>query len=395
MTDRHRARRLRRQHASAPNDGLGHDVNPATGQPYAPHVVPRADFARVLAEYWADGPKSETPPGHWNVIANEVADTPGFEPRIGGAGRTGRPARVGREAVSRAQRRGPRRGDRGLGREGLLRLGPADLDDPVHGRARASRAIRRGPSYDPEGLPLEPGLIEVITAESSAPGERHAELADHVGEIAIRAWRGFPKDPTTETSGVGWIRAVDWVPVPAHDVRDAGVRRLPVRPQHVQPRGGRGDDRVHRQRVLPGRPDRAGRSRRASCSTRRARPSDTTLQWATYFDAADQAGLSRLFMGIHIPSRRLRGPQDRRDLRQGRDGPRPALLRRHRQALIRGREDPLDHPQVGDGVLGRDGWRRAIEDRGRERSACDAVRIGRRERRAPRSPGRPAGRRRP
>jgi len=28
---------------------------------------------------------------------------------------------------------------------------------------------------------------------------------------------------------------------------------------------------------------------------------DVTLQWATYYDAADQAGISRLFMGIHIP----------------------------------------------------------------------------------------------
>ena len=25
-----------------------------------------------------------------------------------------------------------------------------------------------------------------------------------------------------------------------------------------------------------------------------------TTQWATYFDAADQAGISRLYMGIHI-----------------------------------------------------------------------------------------------
>ena len=26
-----------------------------------------------------------------------------------------------------------------------------------------------------------------------------------------------------------------------------------------------------------------------------------TLQWATYFDAADQAGISRLYGGIHVP----------------------------------------------------------------------------------------------
>jgi membrane-associated phospholipid phosphatase len=25
------------------------------------------------------------------------------------------------------------------------------------------------------------------------------------------------------------------------------------------------------------------------------------LQWATYYDAADQAGISRLYGGIHIP----------------------------------------------------------------------------------------------
>ena len=29
---------------------------------------------------------------------------------------------------------------------------------------------------------------------------------------------------------------------------------------------------------------------------------DVPLQWATYYDAADQAGLSRLYGGIHIPA---------------------------------------------------------------------------------------------
>src|SRR5207247_10598501 len=38
------------------NDGHGYRVNPVTGKPYAPEDVPRADYARVLAEFWADGP---------------------------------------------------------------------------------------------------------------------------------------------------------------------------------------------------------------------------------------------------------------------------------------------------------------------------------------------------
>src|SRR5207253_8920963 len=45
-------------------DGHGYPTNPVTGLPYAPNVVNRGDVARVMAEFWADGPSSETPPGH-------------------------------------------------------------------------------------------------------------------------------------------------------------------------------------------------------------------------------------------------------------------------------------------------------------------------------------------
>jgi hypothetical protein len=31
------------------------------------------DAQKVIAEYWADGPRSETPPGHWNALAHGVA----------------------------------------------------------------------------------------------------------------------------------------------------------------------------------------------------------------------------------------------------------------------------------------------------------------------------------
>lgn len=46
----------------------------------------RGDYVRVLAEFWADGPNSETPPGHWNTIANGVGDNTNFVKRLGGAG---------------------------------------------------------------------------------------------------------------------------------------------------------------------------------------------------------------------------------------------------------------------------------------------------------------------
>ena len=78
------------------------------------------------------------------------------------------------------------------------------------------------PSYDTEGLPLVPGLDRAHHARRRrAPGQRHAALAGHVGEIAIRAWAGNPKDPKTQIGGVDWILAVGLGALPAADVRDA------------------------------------------------------------------------------------------------------------------------------------------------------------------------------
>ena len=69
-----------------------------------------------------------------------------------------------------------------------------------------------GPSYNKNGLPLVPGLVEVITKADTAAGQPKAALAGHEGEIAIRAWGGNPADPKTQIGGVKWILATTWVP---------------------------------------------------------------------------------------------------------------------------------------------------------------------------------------
>jgi hypothetical protein len=68
------------------NDGTGHPSNSVTGTPHAANSVNEADFVRTVAEFWADGPDSETPPGHWNTLANAVSDDLGGELEIGGVG---------------------------------------------------------------------------------------------------------------------------------------------------------------------------------------------------------------------------------------------------------------------------------------------------------------------
>jgi Domain of unknown function (DUF6851) len=279
------------------NDGDGHDVNPSTGDPYASNAVPRGDFARALAEFWADGPESETPPGHWNTIANDVSDSRDLELRIGGEG-----AEVDRLewdvklyfALNGAVH------DAAVAAWGVK--GYYDSARPISmirymgGNGQSSDPA--GPAYHPEGLPLVPGLVEVVTADSSAPGQRHEHLADHVGEVAVKAWQGNPEDPS-QASGVGWIRAVDWVPY---------QRATFVTPAFAGYVSGHSTFSRAAAEVIAaftGDPYFPGGIAEWTVATgdlvTEAGPSrDVTLQSATYFDAADQAGISRIFGGIHI-----------------------------------------------------------------------------------------------
>lgn len=280
------------------NDGHGHSVNPATGQPYPANVVNRGDFARALTEFWADGPKSETPPGHWNVVANAVSDELAPDLRIGGAG----------TAVDRLQwdvklylALNGSVHDAAIAAWGLKghydSVRPISMIRYLGGLGQSSDPT--GPSYDPAGLPLVPGLIEVVTADSSAAGGRHAVLSGHEGEIAIRTWQGNPDDPKTQTSGVGWILAADWVPyqlptfvTPAFSGFVSGHSTFSRAAAEVL-------TAFTGSEYFPGGSS-SWTIKAGTLKVEVGPTADLTLESATYYDAADQAGVSRLYGGIHV-----------------------------------------------------------------------------------------------
>ncbi len=250
------------------NDGDGYEVNPETGEPYAPNEVLRGDFARVLAEFWADGPESETPPGHWNTIANEVSDTPDLELRIGGDG-----AVVDRLewdvklyfALNGAVH------DAAVAAWGVKgyydSVRPISMIRYLGGKGQSSDPA--GPAYHPDGLPLVDGLVEVVSPESSAAGPAARGPGRPRGRGRGQGVERQPRRPLGDQwRGLDPRRRLG--PLPAVDVRDPCVRRLRVRSQHVQPGGRRGDGGVHRRRLLPrrhlaldGRRRRAGRRGRS------------------------------------------------------------------------------------------------------------------------------------
>jgi hypothetical protein len=162
------------------------------------------------------------------------------------------------------------------------------------------------PAYDPQGLPLEPGLVELATRDTLGPGGRHERTEAFPDEVVIRAWRGNPLDAETEFGGVGWIRAADWVPyqretfvTPAFAAYVSGHSAFSRAAAEVLTAmtgsgyfpGGLGEWTIEAGDLeFEAGPDE-----------------DVTLQWATFADAADQAGVSRLYGGIHVRADDLAG----------------------------------------------------------------------------------------
>ncbi|MCX7551912.1 FG-GAP-like repeat-containing protein [Xanthomarina sp. F2636L] len=277
----------------------GRNVNPSTGQAYAPQMVPRGDYTRVLAEFWADGPDSETPPGHWFTLLNHVSDHPQFVKQFNGTGAT-------LDALEWDVKSyfilGGAMHDSAITAWGIK--GWYDYIRPISAiRYMASKGQSTNQTlsnYDPEGIPLQAGFIEVVESGDPLAGA----LDQHVGKIKLNSWKGpdFVNDPGTDTAGVGWILSEDWWPyqrpsfvtppfsgfVSGHSTYSraaAEVMTLITGDEYFP--GGMGEFIARQNEFLVFEDG----------------PSvDVVLQWATYRDASDQCSLSRIWGGIHPPA---------------------------------------------------------------------------------------------
>lgn len=280
------------------DSGEGRAVNPATGLAYEPNVVKRSDYTRILAEFWADGPDSETPPGHWYTILNTVNEHPDLEKRFMGTG----PVLDDLEwDVKSYFILGGAMHDVAITSWGIK--GWYDYIRPVsaiRAMAELGQSSDPGlPSYHENGLPLIPGLVEIISSVDPLQGLS----GQHIGKLKVFAWRGpdFIDYPEDEVAGVGWIRAKEWWPY--------------QRPSFVTPpfagyvSGHSTYSRAAAEvlTALTGDPFFPGGMGEFFCPKNEflvfedGPSEDITLQWATYRDASDQCSLSRIWGGIHPP----------------------------------------------------------------------------------------------
>ncbi len=276
----------------------GHAVNPKTGEPYQPQIVPRGDYARVLAEFWADGPTSETPPGHWYSILNYVNDQAGLVKKIRGQGALCTDLEWDVKAYFAL---GGALHDVAITVWGMK--GWYDSARPItalRGMAELGQSSDANlPNYHPGGLPLIPGYIEIIHSGDTLQGDS----GQYIGEVKLLTWKGpkFVNDPATDIAGVGWVRAKNWW---------AYQRPTFVTPPFAGYISGHSTYSRAAAEVLTaltGDPFFPGGMGEFVCKKNEYLvfedgPSmDVTLQWATYRDASDQCSLSRIWGGIHPP----------------------------------------------------------------------------------------------
>jgi hypothetical protein len=294
--------------------GTGHPVNPVTNQPYAPNMVRRGDFFRVLAEFWADGPNSETPPGHWHVLANELADNPLLVKKVRGTGPTLNDLEWDVKAyfaISAATH------DAACACWSIKRYynGPRPITMIRYMGSMGQSSNPAGPSYHTQGLPLEDGVVEVITAATTTAGAKHELIwnvytnayeagSQHLGKIAVFSWPAEHPDNlpapsiATHQSLVRWMLASDWLPF------QRKTFNTPAFPGYTSGHSTFSRAAAEAVTLLTGSPSFPGGFGHHTVAANSMQidlgpTAPVDLQWNTYYDAADQAGQSRRWGGIH------------------------------------------------------------------------------------------------
>ncbi len=277
----------------------GRPINPKTSQPYQPQIVPRGDYTRVLAQFWADGPTSETPPGHWFSILNKVMDHPEFVRKYNGTGAVLDSLEYDLKAYFTL---GGALHDAAITAWGMK--GWYDGTRPITAlrwmadRGQSSDPAR--PNYDVAGIQLVPGYIEQVEMGDPLAGANNR----NVGKIKLYTWQGFDSisNPVIDIADVGWILAEKYwtfqrktfvTPpfagyISGHSTysRSAAEAITLLTGDEYFP-GGMGEYHIAANSGFLG--------------VEKGPSVDVTLQWATYRDASDQTSLSRIWGGIHPP----------------------------------------------------------------------------------------------
>jgi len=282
----------------------GYELNPKTELPYLPQPILRGDYMRVAANYWF---YKSTADAKWFTILNGLSDHADFEKRWLGEG----------DMLS----------DLEWDIKSYFVLGGVLHDCAIAAYSnkawfdyiRPFSSIRymaaQGqstdsllPNYSNSGLPLIPDLIELIDEQDPLVGEN----LEHLNKLKVKSWLAHDEldqfnflsfgqiiDGVQDSTvaGVGWMLAEKWRPY--------NRKWLGTAPNaaHVSEVSALSASAAAVLETITGDPFFPGgiysvEAQQDNFLSVEVGPSETIeLQWATYKDAADQAGISRLYSG--------------------------------------------------------------------------------------------------
>lgn len=202
------------------------------------------DEQKIIAEYWADGPNSELPPGHWDLFAQFVA----------------------------------RRDHHGAGEHGV--------DTDIKLFFALTNAIFDASICCWDNKRVYASVRPITALRYLFAGRR------------VRAWGG-PYRGTQMIDGATWFPyQPTWFPTPPFPEYSSGHSTFSAAGAEIL-RLFTKSDRFGFSATFP-----AGSSR---TEPRAVPATDLTLSWSTFSDAANQAGMSRRYGGIHFEQGDLDG----------------------------------------------------------------------------------------
>ena len=275
-----------------------HVKNPITKKKYPKNIVKQGDYCRVIAEFWVDGPNTYSPPGHWLKFLNKVSYHQDFKRQWNGKGKSLSQLEWDIKSYFLLC---------GTMHDAAIACWSAK---GYYDYVRPITAIRylasfgqssdtNKPNYNSSGLKLEKGLVELVTEKDSLVGKNK----EHLNKIKIYNWRGPDaiNDPFTDKAGVGWILAENWWPYQRYTFST---------PPFAGYTSGHSTFSIASAKLLtyisgsPYFPDglETFTAEKNKFLGFEEGPSETiTLQWATFYDAAIETCLSRVWGGIHPP----------------------------------------------------------------------------------------------
>ncbi len=276
---------------------VSHKKNPFTGQVYAPNIVNRGDYTRVIAEYWVDAVNTYSPPGHWMKLLLELSDNSSFEKKWMGKG--SKLSALEWSVKSQLTLSGALH-DAAISAWSIKAyydfIRPISAIRWLSDNGQSSDSTL--PRYHPLGLPLMEGKIELVFKNDPLAGVNN----EHLYKVKVKSWKGpdYITNAASESAGVDWILAENWWPYQRYSFA------TPPFPGYVS---GHSTFSIAAAGVLEeisGSPFFPGGLKEEKVGINFLEfedgPSEPlTLQWATYREAADETCLSRIWGGIHPP----------------------------------------------------------------------------------------------